>query len=112
MLKDEDHPDSPKMVKKGWVIGIVLTVISFVWLPAMLISMMVFDVDQMGDHMGLIPDEMKQMVTKSTQQQTLEPIQQQVPAPGFENVPEMIVESENNCDHHILMCVFPLGRQT
>jgi len=60
---------------------------------------MVFDVDQqMGDHMGLIPDEMKPMVTKSTQQQTLEPIQQQVPAPGFEDVPEMIVESENNCD--------------
>ncbi len=27
-----------------------------------------------------------------------EPIQQQVPAPGFEDVPEMIVESENNCD--------------
>ncbi len=63
VLKDEDHPDSPKMVKKGWVIGIVLTLISFVWLPAMLISMMVFDVDQrMGDHMGLIPDEMKRMV--------------------------------------------------
>jgi len=98
VLKDEDHPDSPKMVKKGWVIGIVLTLISFVWLPAMLIPMMVFDVDQMGDHMGLIPDEMKQMVTKSTQQQTLEPIQQMVPAPGFEDVPEMIVESENNCD--------------
>jgi len=31
VLKDEDHPDSPKMVKKGWVIGIVLTVISFAW---------------------------------------------------------------------------------
>ncbi len=30
--------------------------------------------------------------------QTSEPIQQQVPAPGFEDVPEMIVESENNCD--------------
>ncbi len=27
-----------------------------------------------------------------------EPIQQQVPAPGFEDVPEMIVETENNCD--------------
>jgi len=24
VLKDEDHPDSPKMVRKGWVIGIVL----------------------------------------------------------------------------------------
>jgi len=27
-----------------------------------------------------------------------EPMVQQVPAPGFEDVPEMIVESENNCD--------------
>jgi len=37
VLKDEDHPDSPKMVKKGWIIGIVLTVISFAWIPFMLI---------------------------------------------------------------------------
>jgi len=37
VLKDEDHPDSPKMVKKGWVIGIVLTVIPLiVWIPMML----------------------------------------------------------------------------
>jgi len=36
VLKDEDHPDSPKMVKKGWVIGIVLTVIPLVvWIPLM-----------------------------------------------------------------------------
>jgi len=63
VLKDEDHPDSPKMVKKGWVIGIVLTLISVAWIPLMLIPMMVFDVDQqMGDHMRLIPDEMKQLV--------------------------------------------------
>ncbi len=27
-----------------------------------------------------------------------QPTQQQVPAPGFEDVPEMIVETENNCD--------------
>jgi len=33
VLKDEDHPDSPKMVKKGWIIGIVLTVIMFAWMP-------------------------------------------------------------------------------
>jgi len=37
----------------------------------------------------LIPDEMKQIP---------EPMVQMVPAPGFEDVPEMIVESENNCD--------------
>ncbi len=62
VLKDEDHPDSPKMVKKGWVIGIVLTVISFAWIPLMVIPMMVFDVDQMGDHMRLIPDIPERMV--------------------------------------------------
>jgi len=63
VLKDEDHPDSPKMVKKGWVIGIVLTVISVAWIPVMLIPMMVFDVDQqMGDHMRMIPDITERMV--------------------------------------------------
>ncbi len=62
VLKDEDHPDSPKMVKKGWVIGIVFTVISVAWIPLMLIPMMVFDVDQMGDQMRMIPDEMERMV--------------------------------------------------
>ena len=39
VLKDEDHPDSPKMVKKGGVIGIVLTIISVAWIPLMLIPM-------------------------------------------------------------------------
>jgi len=62
VLKDEDHPDSPKMVKKGWVIGIVLTLISIAWIPVMLIPMMVFDVDQMGDHMRMIPDITERMV--------------------------------------------------
>ncbi len=91
VLKDEDHPDSPKMVKKGWVIGIVLTVISFAWIPLMLIPLLIMDVDQqMGDRMQMIPEPDIRMVP--------EPIQQQVPAPGFEDVPEMIVESENNCD--------------
>jgi len=51
VLKDEDHPDSSKMVRKGWVIGIVLTLISLAWIPVMLVPMMVFDVDQMGDNM-------------------------------------------------------------
>jgi len=84
VLKDEDHPDSPKMVKKGWIIGIVLTLISFAWIPLMLIpfAFMGIDQQQMGDHMQVIP----------------EPITQMVPAPGFEDVPEMIVESEGNCD--------------
>ncbi len=33
VLKDEGHPDAPKMVKKGWVIGIVLTLLHFIWMP-------------------------------------------------------------------------------
>lgn len=32
VLKDEDHPDSSKMVRKGWVIGIVFTLLWFVWI--------------------------------------------------------------------------------
>ncbi len=92
VLKDEDHPDSSKMVKKGWVIGIVLTLIEIAWwIPFMLIPFAFMGVDQqMGDHMQMIPEPVERMVT--------EPIQQQVPAPGFEDVPEMIVETENNCD--------------
>ena len=36
VIKDEDHPDSPKMIKKGWVIGIVLTIIPLLmWIPMM-----------------------------------------------------------------------------
>jgi len=33
VLKDEGHPDSPKMVRKGWIIGIVLTLLHFIWMP-------------------------------------------------------------------------------
>ncbi len=43
VLKDEDHPDSPKMVRKGWVIGIILTVISVGWIPFMLIPLAFID---------------------------------------------------------------------
>jgi len=90
VLKDEAHPDARKMAKKGWIIGIALTLISLWWIPFMFIPLMMMDVDQqMGDHMRMIPDEMTQIP---------EPMVQQVPAPGFEDVPEMIVESENNCD--------------
>jgi len=39
VVKDEDHPDAPKMVKKGWVIGIVLTLLSLAWIPLMLLPM-------------------------------------------------------------------------
>ena len=58
VLKDEEHPDSPKMVKKGWVIGIVLTVISFAWIPLILIPMAVMDLNEqpMHDRMEVIPE--------------------------------------------------------
>jgi len=45
-----------------------------------------------------IEDAASSKSTPSTPDETLtEPIQQQVPAPGFEDVPEMIVESSKNC---------------
>ena len=37
VLKDENHMDSPKMIKKGWVIGIGLTFLSVAWIPLMLL---------------------------------------------------------------------------
>jgi len=86
VLKDEDHPDSSKMVKKGWIIGIVLTLIEFAWwIPFMLIPFAFMGADQqMGDHMQ---EQMQEQVLE----RALEQMQQQVPAPGFEDVPEMIV---------------------
>ena len=90
VLKDEDHPDSPKMVKKGWIIGIVLTVLHFAWLPMMLIPFAFMSVDsqEMQQPMHLevevlqIPEDIP------------EPITQKVPAPSFEDVPEMIVQED------------------
>jgi|APSaa5957512535_1039671.scaffolds.fasta_scaffold81984_3 hypothetical protein len=89
VLKDEEHPDSPKMVKKGWVIGIVLTLIPLLFMIPMLILMPMTAMNDfsgmqegMQDHMRVIPEPMVQMV----------------PAPGFEDVPEMIVESSRLLD--------------
>ena len=98
VLKDEDHPDSPKMIKKGWVIGIILTVIAFAWMPLMMIPMVFMGADQQQ-----IQDLAEQVQREAEERmmmepQVTEPIQQQVPAPGFEDVPEMIVESETSCD--------------
>jgi len=73
VLKDEDHPDAPKMVKKGWVIGIILTVISFAWIPLMLIPFAFMGMGQQQMHQPLIP----------------EPFERMVPQP---------VPSENSCD--------------
>ncbi len=86
VLKDEDHPDSPKMVKKGWIIGIVLTVLHFAWIPMMLIPFAFMSVDQdMQERMHLEVD------IQIPEEEVTEPIQQKVPAPGFEDVPEMIM---------------------
>ena len=106
VLKDVDHPDAPKMIKKGWVIGIILTLIDIAWwIPFMLIPLAFMGVDhqqieqQMGQQMQpRIGQQILQQSPEPTQQPSPEPVQQQVPAPGFEDVPEMIVESENNCD--------------
>ena len=41
VLKDEEHPDAAKMVKKGWVIGMVLFFIGVVsWIPFLILPMM------------------------------------------------------------------------
>jgi len=32
ILKDEEDPSAPKMIKKGWIIGIILTLLSLVWI--------------------------------------------------------------------------------
>jgi len=91
VLKDEDHPDSPKMIKKGWIIGIVLTIIPFIiWIPMMVMMPFAF--------MGVDQPHMQQQIPVSDERMVPQPVPQMVPAPGFEDVPEMIVESENNCD--------------
>jgi len=37
VLKDENHPESPKMIKKGWIIGIILTILELGWMIPFLI---------------------------------------------------------------------------
>ncbi len=69
VLKDEDHPDAPKMVKKGWIIGIVLTLISFAWIPLMLIPFAFMGMDeqierQIEQHMQVIPESFTEIVPR------------------------------------------------
>jgi len=63
--------------------------IMFAWIPFAMIPMMFMDGFEQ-QHMQPLPIPIERMVT--------EPISQMVPAPGFEDVPEMIVVSENGCD--------------
>jgi hypothetical protein len=61
VLKDEDHPDSKKMIKKGWIIGIALTVISFAWIPFVLIPIALtggFDEQHMQEKMPVPVERM------------------------------------------------------
>ena len=90
VLKDEEHPDSPKMIKKGWIIGIVLTIIPFlVMIPMMVMMPFVF--------MGVNQQQM--------QQPTFQPPQTQEPTPtksipSFEPIPiqpEPTDSSSTNC---------------
>ncbi len=111
VLKDVDHPDARKMIRKGWVIGIILTLIDIAWwIPFMLMPFAFMGVDQqieqqMGQQMQ---PRIGQQALQQREQQAPEPVQQPVPAPGFEDVPEMIVESEINCDpSYPTVCIPP-----
>jgi len=77
VLKDEDHPDSPKMIRKGWIIGIVFSLICIALILFALIPVAFMSVDkQMQDNMQVTPEVVPRVIT--------EPIQQKVTAPGFE----------------------------
>ena len=89
VLKDEDHPDSPKMVKKGWIIGIALTVISVAWIPLVMIPVVMTG--------GFDKEHMQQPFPVPVERMVEPPVPAVVP--DFENVPEMIVESENTCEN-------------
>jgi hypothetical protein len=85
VLKDEIHPDSPKMIKKGWVIGIVLTLLPLLMMIPMLLLLPMAalnDFDEMKDHMEAIPDPTVQMVPDITERM--------VPAPTAEERDEVI----------------------
>jgi hypothetical protein len=99
VLKDEDHPDAPKMVKKGWVIGIILTIIPLLMMIPILAMIPMtstggFDQQPMQENMGLIPEPVERTVVQgkppeSTPQQAPEQTQRQVTEP---------VQSQNQCD--------------
>jgi len=77
VLKDEDHPDSPKMVRKGWVIGIVLTMISVAWIPFMLIPLMImgFDEERMPGHVEIgVPQPEQRMIPQPAPEEPDTPV--------------------------------------
>jgi len=85
VLKDEEHPDSPKMIKKGWIIGIVLTVLDFAWIPFLLLPLLLLPFVFIGgveqeQIQQPIPEPIPRMNPEPIQQETLAPIQQEIPA--------------------------------
>ena len=87
VLKDEDHPNSPKMVKKGWIIGIALTVISFAWIPLMLIPFLFIGSVDQQETMQPIPELVERMIPEPTPQVITEPNPQQTPTlDDFKNI--------------------------
>ncbi len=82
VLKDEDHPDARKMIRKGWIIGIILTVIDIAWwIPFMLIPFAFMGVDH---------QQIEQQMGQQTQQQIGQQALQQAPQPAPETVQRMI----------------------
>ena len=88
VLKDEDHPDSKKMIKKGWIIGIVLTIIPFlIWIPMMVMMPFAF--------MGVDQQHMQQPASSV--------IERLVPQPGVSLDLEHATSSYSNMNKLILI---------
>ncbi len=97
VLKDEDHPDSSKMVKKGWIIGIVLTVISFAWIPLMLIPFLFIGSVDQQQTMQPIPEPVEQ-ITSTPEPLTPPPKQAEISPPKQAETPSPSpVEQSNDC---------------
>jgi len=89
VLKDVDHPDAPKMIRKGWIIGIILTVIDLAWwIPFMLIPFAFMGVDhqieqQMEPHMK---QQIGQQALQQAPQQAPETVQRMIPQQTTEQI--------------------------
>ena len=74
VLKDVDHPDAPKMIRKGWIIGIALTLIDLAWWIPFMMMPSIF----MGfDHQ--IEQQMEQKTQRQIGQQILQQMGKQAP---------------------------------
>lgn len=97
VLKDEDHPDSKKMIKKGWIIGIALTVLSFAWIPFVMIPMIFME--------GFDEEKMQQPVLV---EQIVEPPVPAVQAPtdvsSITNFEECIAAGNPAMESHPRQC--------